>query len=392
MNHIYTGMLSPFLPIIRDELALTLTEAGIVTSASILTMTLSHLVVGYLGDKGWRDIFIPASIIIASIIVLISSLATTFLYLTAAMLILGTATAGYHPSVFPVLTEKFPKSARATATGIQAMGGLVGMAVIPFLGVTLLVVLGGWRLSFAVLAFMGMAVFIPVVLLMRYGSREPEIASRKRDPDDGEDGWSRNFVICIVIVGFRGMAFRCTSLLMPLYLVASHHHYDAVIAGYFTAIMMVAGIVGEIVAAPLSDRIGRRVPFIILSSAITTPLLFLLNLPLDQVSLFVLLIGIGFFFFLGVPPNTAFQTEVSPRDSQGLAFGVLQSVGMIPGALSPIIFGWIGDVYGLQASVMFLVMTSLLATLVSLFLREKKDATGEAIIASDSYAVSADTE
>jgi MFS family permease len=355
-------------------------------------MTLSHLVVGYLGDKGWRDIFIPASIIIASIIVLISSLATTFLYLTAAMLILGTATAGYHPSVFPVLTEKFPKSARATATGIQAMGGLVGMAVIPFLGVTLLVVLGGWRLSFAVLAFMGMAVFIPVVLLMRYGSREPEIASRKRDPDDGEDGWSRNFVICIVIVGFRGMAFRCTSLLMPLYLVASHHHYDAVIAGYFTAIMMVAGIVGEIVAAPLSDRIGRRVPFIILSSAITTPLLFLLNLPLDQVSLFVLLIGIGFFFFLGVPPNTAFQTEVSPRDSQGLAFGVLQSVGMIPGALSPIIFGWIGDVYGLQASVMFLVMTSLLATLVSLFLREKKDATGEAIIASDSYAVSADTE
>ncbi|MFW9801895.1 MAG: MFS transporter [Candidatus Thorarchaeota archaeon] len=387
MNHIYTGMLSPFLPIIRDELALTLTEAGIITSASIVTMTTSHLLVGYLGDKGWRDIFIPASVIITAIIVLVSSFATTFLFLTMTMLILGMAAAGYHPSVFPALTEKFPKSSRAMATGFQAMGGLVGMAVIPFLGVSLLILVGGWRESFVVLAIIGFAVFIPVVLLLRYARREPALLNSNREKDDGEDGWTRNFVILTVIIGFRGMSFRCTTLLMPLYLVASHHQYDAIIAGYFTAIMLVAGIIGEIVSAPISDRTGKRVPFIILSTAVSTPLLFLLNAPLDQISLLLVLVGFGFFFFLGVPPNTAFQTEVTPREKQGLAFGILFSIGAIPGALSPILFGWIGDVYGLQSSVMFLVMTTLLATVFSLLLREKKTAEGDVAIALDPVPV-----
>ncbi|MFX0055038.1 MAG: MFS transporter [Candidatus Hermodarchaeota archaeon] len=387
MNHIYTGMLSPFLPIIRDELSLTLTEAGIITSASIVTMTTSHLLVGYLGDKGWRDIFIPASVILTALIVLVSSLATTFLFLTMTMLILGMAAAGYHPSVFPALTEKFPKSSRAMATGFQAMGGLVGMAIIPFLGVSLLILVGGWRESFVVLAIIGFVVFIPVVLLLRYAHREPSLLNGDREKDDGEDGWTRNFVILTVIIGFRGMSFRCTTLLMPLYLVASHHQYDAIIAGYFTTIMLVAGIIGEIVSAPISDRTGKRVPFIILSTAVSTPLLFLLNAPLDQISLLLVLVGFGFFFFLGVPPNTAFQTEVTPREKQGLAFGILFSIGAIPGALSPILFGWIGDVYGLQASVMFLVMTTLLATVFSLLLREKKTAEGDVPIALDPVPV-----
>jgi MFS family permease len=383
MNHIFTGMLSPFLPIIRDELALTLTEAGIVTSASIVTMTTSHLLVGYLGDRGWRDIFIPAAIILTSIIVLVSSLATTFLFLTTTMLLLGIAGAGYHPSAFPALTERFPKSARARATGIQAMGGITGMAVIPFLGVTLLVVVGGWRESFVVLSLMGMVVSVPVVLLIRYAKRRPILSQTSRESDDGEDGWTRNFAIITVIVGFRGMSFRSATLLMPLYLVVSHHQYDPIIAGYFTTIMLVAGLFGELVAAFLSDRLGKRVPFIIISTAVSTPLLFLLSMPLDQMSLLLVLICLGFFFFLCVPPNTAFQTEVTPRDSQGLAFGLLFSVGEIPGSLSPIIFGWIGDVYGLQASVMFLTAMALIATVFSLMLREKKGRAGDVSIALD---------
>ncbi len=387
MNHIYTGMLSPFLPIIRDELALTLTEAGIVTSASILTMTTSHLLVGYLGDRGWRDIFIPASVIITAVIVLVSSLATTFLFLTITMLVLGTAAAGYHPSVFPALTENFPKSARAMATGFQAMGGLVGMAIIPFLGVSLLIAVGGWRESFVVLAVMGFAFFIPIFLLMRYAQRAPSQSKEEREIGDGEDGWTRNFVVLTFIIGFRGMTFRCTTLLMPLYLVASHHHYDAIIAGYFTTIMLVAGIIGEIVSAPISDRTGKRVPFIIISSAVSIPLLILLNTPLDQFSLLLVLVGFGFFFFLGVPPNTAFQTEVSPREKQGLAFGILFSFGAIPGAIAPIIFGWIGDVYDLQASVMFIVITTLLATISSLLLKEKKSAKGDVSMALDPVPV-----
>ncbi|UCH04466.1 MAG: MFS transporter [Candidatus Thorarchaeota archaeon] len=382
-NHIYTGALSPFLPIIRDELSLNLTEAGIVTSAAVVTMTISHLVVGYLGDRGWRDIFIPASILLAAAIMLVSSFATTFLFLTAAMLLLGVGASGYHPSVFPALAEKFPKSSRATATGIQAIGGLVGMAIIPFLGVTMLVIFGGWRESFVLLSLAGFALFVPVTALMVYSRKEHFDEERGHEEGDGSDGWTRNFALLVVLMALRGMSFRCTTLLMPLYLVESEYSYDPILAGSFTTVMLVAGLVGEIVSAPLSDRVGRRVPFLIVSTGLSTPFLLLLNASLSQVALLLVLIGIGFFFFLGVPPNTAYQTEVVPKQSQGLAFGLLFSIGAIPGSLSPIVFGWIGDVYGLPMSIMFLVLTTGLATIFAALLKETKEPKRDTGIALD---------
>lgn len=383
LNHIYTGILSPFLPIIQDELALTYTEAGIVTSAAIITMTSSHLVVGYMGDRGWRDVFIPASVILGALIILMSSFATTFLFLTVSMLLLGAGASGYHPSVFPAITESFPKSDRAKATGIQAIGGLVGMALIPFIGVSLLVLLGGWRESFIFIALVGFALFIPITLIMRYATNRQKILQTERDEDDGEDGWTRNFALLIVLTSFRGMFFRSATLLMPLYLVESTYAFDPVLAGTFTTIMLIAGLIGEIVAAPLSDRMGRRLPFLIISTVVTTPLVLLINASLSQALLLIVLIGIGFFFFLGVPPNTAFQTEVTPRQSQGLAFGLLFSIGAIPGALSPIIFGVIGDSFGLHISIVYLAITTALATVVSLLLTEKKQKKSQVTLSLD---------
>ena len=106
------------------------------------------------------------------------------------------------------------------------------------------------------------------------------------------------------------------------------------------------------------------------STGVATPALLLLNFHLEPIQLVMVLVFIGFFFFLGVPPNTAYQTEVCPKESRGLAFGLLFSVGSIPGAISPIIFGIIGDNFGLPASILFLVIMTFLATIVTLFLKD----------------------
>ena len=374
LNHVYTGALSPFLPLIQIELTLSYTEIGIITSAAVVAMTMSHLFVGYLGDKGWRwrDAFISASILLGAFAMLLISYSNSFLILAVFQAFLGIGASGYHPSVFPALAEKFPQRALAKATGIQAMGGLIGMAVIPFLGVTLLVALGGWRPSLVALSLIGFIIFLPVIVLMRASRDGYENGFMDADEEcKGVEGWTRDYWFGLTLMGLRGMSFRCTSLLMPVYLVATYTE-DPIWAGYLTTIMLSAGLVGEMISAPLSDKLQRRVPFLVMSTGLATPALLLLNYSLTQAALILMLIVIGFFFYLGVPPNTAFLTEVSPRASRGLAFGLLFSVGAIPGAVSPIIFGWIGDLYGLPASILFLVVTTTLATIIALFLREVK--------------------
>ncbi|MFW9808968.1 MAG: MFS transporter [Candidatus Thorarchaeota archaeon] len=374
LNHVYTGALSPFLPLIQAELFLNYTQVGIITSAAVVAMTISHFIVGYLGDRGarWRDTFIASSILASALTMILTSYSPGFVVLAVFQLFLGIGASGYHPSVFPALAEKFPQKDLAKATGIQAMGGLIGMAVIPFLGVTLLIWLGGWRPSLIALGLMGFIIFVPFILLMRksnIGYTEGFI--NKEDECEGADGWTRNYYLGLLLMGLRGMSFRCTSLLMPLYLVETYP-VDLVWAGYLTTIMLSAGLVGEIAASILSDRMHKRVLFLILSTGFVTPALLLLNYSLSEGVLILMLIVIGFFFYLGVPANTAFLTEVSPKESRGLAFGLLFSVGAIPGAVSPIIFGIIGDNYGLPASILFLVITTILATIVALFLKDVK--------------------
>jgi MFS family permease len=358
--------------LIQTELLLTYTEVGIITSAAVIAMTLSHFAVGYLGDRGsrWRDGFISVSILLSALFMILVSYSTTFLILAVFQFFLGVGASGYHPSVFPALAEKFPQRNLAKATGIQAMGGLVGMAIIPFLGVSLLVALGGWRPSLFTLGIMGFVIFIPYIILMRYSnSGYDDGFIDKEDECEGAEGWTRSYWLGLILMGLRGMSFRSTSLLMPLYLVDTYP-VDLVWAGYLTTIMLSAGLVGEMVAAPLSDRLNRRVPFLVISTGLATPALLLLNYSLSEGALIAMLIVVGFFFYLGVPANTAYLTEVSPRENRGLAFGLLFSVGAIPGAISPIIFGIIGDSFGLPASILFLVITTTLATIVALFMKD----------------------
>ncbi len=367
LNHVYSGVLAPFLPLIREELSLSLTQAGILTSVSIATMTILHLFVGYLADKDLREVMIATSIMGASISVVLMSFVPSFIYLVLVQFILGISISGYHPSAFPAIAESFPKESRAKAVGASAMGGLIGMTVVPLLGALFLILFTGWKQSLLVLGLIGLVLFVPTVALLRY-SRANELPDVQRnDRKEGQERWSRKFGLALIVTALRGIPFRCTTLLMPLYLVVNYG-YEPIWAGSLTTIMLVSGMVAEIISAPISDKSGERVKFISVSMGLVVPFLLLLNFSLSPMLLIVVLIGIGFFFFFGVPPEQAYQTEICPADAKGLAFGVLFSIGALPGAISPIIFGAIGDFYGLDASILFLVAISLIATVVTLFM------------------------
>ena len=395
LSHFYSGALSPLFPAldgingIQLDLNLNLTEIGIISSGAVLMMTLFHLGIGYLGDKGWRNLFIPLSILAPSIVILVTSYATGFYFILTTQLVLGISLSPLHPSMFPALAERFPKRTRARAVGILAAGGLVGMVVVPFLGSALFAIFSGWRQSLFIMGLIGLVLVVPAVLFMKYASsydilkdKESEGKQQEATDDDGPEGWTKDYFLLIAYVGLRGIPFRCATLLMPIYL-ALRFSQDALVAGTLTSIMLAAGLVAELTFAPISDRTGKRTPFMILSMVLLTPFLFMLNLDLDTPALLVILIGIGFTYFLGVPAGQAYETEVVPTKSKGLAFGVLFSLGALPGALSPFFFGYIGDTFGLQASILFLAITAILGAIFAALLKDSSHIEQEIVIGFD---------
>ncbi|MEM2143108.1 MAG: MFS transporter [Candidatus Thorarchaeota archaeon] len=369
MHHVYTGALSPMLPLIRMDMNLTLTESGIIASAAVTSMTVSHLLVGSLSDRGLGKTLIPSSVLLTGMMLWTTAYSTTFWFILCVQIVLGIGAATYHPCAFPVLAEQFPSQRRAFATGVQGMGGIIGSALVPALGVFLLVWLGSWQGAFITLGGIGIVLFVPLLLAMKRGTDQCVMENNTNLGKRQVEGWTRDFALLVILSGLRGIPFRCMTLLMPLYL-ASSRGMDPSLAGILTSVMLASGILAEFISGPLSDRVQKRVPFIVMSSAFMIPTLLLLNLELDLVMLTLVLIATGFWFYWGDPPGMALETELSPAHRRGLAFGLIFSVGAVPGALAPALFGYIGDTFGLNISILFVAGVTAASAIVTSLVRE----------------------
>ena len=144
-------------------------------------------------------------------------------------------------------------------------------------------------------------------------------------------------------------------------------------AAYFSAAVLLAGVVGDTVGGLLSDYILRRtgnvatarVSVIVLgflgSFACMLPILFIH----DLVTVAICLSGAFFFAELIVAPIWAVPMDIAP-DYSGTASGFMNFGFGIAGMISPVVFGWIIDTtgrwdYPFIASLGLLLLGALLA-------------------------------
>jgi predicted MFS family arabinose efflux permease len=167
------GGLSLFLPVIREDLGITFTQAGSLAAASTLVYALMQIPSGYLADRaGPKRLF------------LIGLIGTNLLALAFALLndywaaLLNQAVSGFFRSlVFApgllLIAAAFPPNRRATAMGLYVAGGFSSNIVLNLIGPVLLDPLG-WRWLFALTAALG------IVVLAVFWRRSP--AEARREP------------------------------------------------------------------------------------------------------------------------------------------------------------------------------------------------------------------
>ena len=157
LQSLTVGGLSLFLPLIREDLGLSFTQAGLITGAATLVFALMQIPAGALADR-----FGPKRLFVIGLLG-VSVLSFGFALLDSYVLLLvNQAMSGFFRALVFIpglllITSEFPSNRRATAMGLYVAGGFSSNIVLSTLGPILVGPLG-WRTLFVVFSLSGVAI------------------------------------------------------------------------------------------------------------------------------------------------------------------------------------------------------------------------------------------
>ncbi len=228
----------------------------------------------------------------------------------------------------------FPLNERATATGLAALSQYLGiiaaMAVTP-----LLVHAYGIDGMFLVYGITAVAAAVLFFLLFREQPPTPPSPAAEQERLPVLAGLRHIFrqkqMLLLLGLFFIGIGIF-NALTTWIEQILAPRGFSEEQAGIAGAAMILGGVVGASVLPPLSDRMGKRVPFLLFSTVLTIPglagLAFANSYPILLCSSFAL----GFFTMSAGPVGFQYGAELCYPAPESTSQGLLLLAGQISGA------------------------------------------------------------
>lgn len=362
------------MPWVQKDLMLSNTQIGMLASALSFTWAIAAFGVGKLSDTiGKRKLLLVLSTIGFSLCSFVSGIATSFLFLLSARLLMGAAEGGIMPiSHAMVATEVDPKR-RGLAQGIAQNFGsnLLGSFAAPVLLVAFASVFG-WRSSFFLAGVPGLISAIIIWFSLAEPPPPPHLHADALGDKYGilDALRNRNVLICVILGVLMVSYFVICLTFMPIFLT-NVRGYSALNMSWLIGTLGISATVGSFATSGLSDAVGRR------PVMIAMPLIGII-LPLSALYWQGWVWGLVPFFFFGWGLNGIFplfmatvpSESVDPRHAAtalGLTMGSAEILG---GVFAPSIAGAAADATSLAAPLWIMVGLAIVAGIVAMFLIE----------------------
>ncbi|MDR5758435.1 MFS transporter [Caballeronia sp. LZ035] len=348
-------------PLIRQEMGLSSVQLGLVFSAFAYPYAVMQVVGGWLADKfGPKLVLIVLSLIWGA-----ATLATGFAgsigMLVVLRLALGIGEGGAFPTATRAFTYWMPVHERGFAQGITHSFSRLGGALTPPL-VLAVVAASGWREAFILL---GIASLAWTVLYFFVFTNSPDENRRITPEETAEIGYRagdcarartsvtpwRKLIHRMWLVTFVDFCYGWLLWVyltwLPSYLKESRG-FDLKHLALFTALPLLAGVVGDTLGGVISDRIYKMTGRLrlarcsILVVGMGGSLAFLLpmvNAPSPVAAVWFLT---GSFFFLEItnPVLWTLPLDIAGKYA-GTAGGMMNTGFGIAGMTSPVVFGYL---------------------------------------------------
>ncbi len=328
--------------LIRDDLGLTLAQAGSFLSAYYIGPILMSMPAGTMADQwGIARMLVLGQVVIALGLAAVSG-SPSYAVLIVLLAVAGVGYGMLNPTSTKAVMAWSPPAQRATMVGLKQVGlpfgGALGAALLPALALAV-----GWRWAVASSAGLIAAGAAATILVYRDPPDLPAPAHGAGRALRLVLGTRDLWLVALATLVFAGMQTVWMAFLV-LYLT-DVVGVSLLAAGRYLALAQVAGMIGRIVFGMLSDRtLGgrRRAPLILAGVGSTACSLAIAGTGPGTSALALASLAL-IFGFAGIGWNGVQHTlmaELAGPGSAGTAVGLGLAVSSLGVTLAPPIFGW----------------------------------------------------
>jgi len=249
------------LPAVSQELGITLSPGGLLTTIFTLGIAIAGFPAGRMVDRYSRKYMVMIGIAIYSIFTILTALAFGFWDMLFYRATTGIGEGMQQAAMFAAVGSYFYRN-RAVAIGVLNFAFGAGSFIGPFVGGLVLQSTGSWKLPLYIYGVLGL-IFIPVVALAvskKFTEKVELSASRSAEEEIDarmpERFFNRNIVLTILIAACVGLAMFGYIGLYPTFL-QQVLGFEPATAGFAASMFGVGALMG-IPAGYLGDRLNQR--------------------------------------------------------------------------------------------------------------------------------------
>jgi MFS transporter, Spinster family, sphingosine-1-phosphate transporter len=375
-NYLDRFILPPVLTSVKNELALTRTQAGFLQTAFILVFLVAAPVFGRLGDVGSRTRIIALGVFVWSLATASGAIVVGFATLLLARSFVGIGEAAYATIAPSMISDLFPPEKRGRIMSLFFLAIPLGSAA-GFLAGGMLGQAYGWRSAFLITGLPGL-LLAALALRMHEPPRGAFDSGMPAHPPPLRDvlpTLARNFEYRWTVIGYTAQTFAIGGLAfwMPDYLQTTRGMKEGPAGLMFGTCTVIGGIVGTVVGGWIGEKLRGRVrhPYLVLSgvtSFLCGPIAVAAFGTTDLVTMQILLILAMTLLFCSMGPiNTVLVNCVAPgirATAQAVCIFLIHVLG---DALSPTLIGAVADASDLARAVFLVPLALCLAGVAWLY-------------------------
>ncbi|MEE8466683.1 MAG: MFS transporter [Dehalococcoidia bacterium] len=366
----------PVAPLVKEDLALSNFEIGLVNALLLWGFGLGDLVHGRLGEAYGLRLWVMIGAILTTVFNIITSFATSAVTMAIPWGIAGFVNAACWSPGISMVSQWWPRQNRGMAMGIvgTAAGGAMVMMwwISGYVGAE-----WGWRASFryppVIIAVLGIAFYFVArdrpsdVNLPEYIEEdEVSAAPESVDPErlKGLGPYkillsNPRFLLASHVKGLENVVRYGLTTWVPIY-----YFEEGGLSIEKTVLLTILLPVGYLIAPPIagifSDRYlgSRRRPMVIFSCAVSSVVLVAIAFaPPVNVTLGAVLLLIGG-LSMGMSPMSTVAVDIAGRHMSGTASGLLDAHGYAYAGAQALIFAAVLDMAGSPWPIVFLAMAA----------------------------------